>query len=367
MRRIIALAFCIGLFCAAGAQNAVYPLPLENQTAPKGNYVHYALPQTAFEVDVTVTKVREIKGYYTDYAQTLLGLTNVISENRTFYRVKNVKLEPVSLPDPNHTYLVVLSNDQQKLLSEKAVDPTIWTSNDIKKYSTKSTPIPDFFKNYSDPSYAEMEDSFTETKIIDGVITQVPANRTKLVNVTNSQKAQQAADAISKSRQDQYNLVKGDQETPYSKEAIELMLKELKQWEENYLSLFTGLVLEDEIHYTFYVYPNTLSTELFSFNQDKGIAYGYDINKNDKVYYVELSPGITMETVIDTVAKNPKSLGYRYRTPASMQASLATKEPGSMERNTLFDLGNVNMYQFSRVQTLPLHQDIDIDKIGFIY
>ncbi|MCR4964761.1 MAG: DUF4831 family protein [Bacteroidales bacterium] len=367
MRRIIALAFCLGVFCAAWAQNAVYPLPLENQTAPKGNYVHYALSQTAFEVNVTITKVREIKGYYTDYAQTLLGLTNVISENRTFYKVNNVEINPVILPDPNHTYLVVLDKNQQKLIANKAAEPTIWMQNELETFSTKSTPIPDFFKNYSDPSYAEMEDSFTETKIIDGVITQVPANRTKLVNVTNSQKAQQAAEAISKSRQDQYNLVKGEQETTYSKEALELMLKELKQWEENYLSLFTGLVLEDEIHYKFYVCPNTLTTDLFSFNQDKGLSYGYDINKNDKVYSVELNPGLTMETVIDTTAKNPKTLGYRYRTPVSMQAAIVTKDPGSIERNTLFDLGNVNMYQFARIQTLPLHQDIDIDKIGFIY
>ncbi len=364
MKKFISVALLCCFVAFAWSQKAVYPLPIEG-SAPKGNAVHYALPQTGLEVTVTVTKVREIKGYYTEYAQTLLGLTNVISENRTFYKVKNVKIDPVKVPNPDKTFLVLLDNNQQKIVCDLAEEPTTWLPESVGKYSTKSKPIPNFFKNYSDPSYTEMEDLFTETKIIDGIVTQVPANRTKLVNVTNSQKAQQAADAISKSRQDQYNLVKGDQETPYSADALNLMLKELKQWEENYLSLFTGLVLEDEITYKFMVYPSDLETPLFSFNQDGGLQYGYNINKSDKCYTLSLSPTIGLDYSGSDVPTG-KAAGYRYCTPAPMNATLVLKEAGVPDAH-IYDFGTLNMYQFGRIQVMPLHQDVDLHKIGFIY
>ncbi|MBO7445920.1 MAG: DUF4831 family protein [Bacteroidales bacterium] len=363
MKKTIISLFFLSFIFSAWPQKAVYPLPFEGAT-PKGNSVCYALPLTAFEVTVTVTKVREIKGYYTEYAQTLLGLTNVISENRTFYKVKDVNIKPVKAPNPQKTYLVLLDKDQQNLQKELAEEPSQWLSQSLVQYSTTSTPIPNFFKNYSDPSYTEMEDSFTETKIIDGVVTQVPANRTKLVNVTNSQKAQQAADAISKSRQDQYNLVKGDQETPYSDAALWLMLKELKQWEENYLSLFTGLVLEDELTYTFMVYPTDMKTPLFSIHQDEGLHYGYQIDKTEKLYCLELElePNVVMKE-----GEHHELSGYRYCTPVPMTAVLTVKDPATTATTHVFDFGTVQMYQFGRVQSLPPHQDIDLSKIGFIY
>lgn len=363
MKKTIISLFFLSFIFSAWPQKAVYPLPFEGAT-PKGNSVCYALPLTAFEVTVTVTKVREIKGYYTEYAQTLLGLTNVISENRTFYKVKDVNIKPVKAPNPQKTYLVLLDKDQLNLQKELAEEPSQWLSQSLVQYSTTSTPIPNFFKNYSDPSYTEMEDSFTETKIIDGVVTQVPANRTKLVNVTNSQKAQQAADAISKSRQDQYNLVKGDQETPYSDAALWLMLKELKQWEENYLSLFTGLVLEDELTYTFMVYPTDMKTPLFSIHQDEGLHYGYQIDKTEKLYCLklELEPNVVMKE-----GEGRELSGYRYCTPVPMNAVLTVKDPTTATTTNVFDFGTVQMYQFGRVQSLPPHQDIDLSKIGFIY
>ena len=146
MKKLLILSFLLSFIGGAWAQKAVYPLPLEG-AAPKGNTVCYALPQTAFEVTVTVTKVREIKGYYTEYAQTLLGLTNVISENRTFYKIKDVNIKPVKAPNPQKTYLVLLDNNQQNLQKELAEEPSPCMSQSMVQYSTTSTPIPNFFKN----------------------------------------------------------------------------------------------------------------------------------------------------------------------------------------------------------------------------
>lgn len=369
------------MFVCAGllgfAQTNVHKLPLDSGKTVKGSTFCYMLPTTSLKVTVNVTKVREIKGYYADYAENLLGLKNVISENRTFYKIKDINIEPVVTPDATESYLVQLSGKQLKdnyltKLSAKPFDPNF--KNEAQCFTTYSAPIPDFFKNYSDPTFTEMEDSFVETKIIDGVVTQVPSNRTKLVSKSNNQKAQEAADLIGKSRKSQYSLVAGEQETAYSAEALNNMLAELKQWENNYLSLFTGLVLEDEISYVFYVdqsvedgsYDNL---PIFSFDANKGLTINedYTLSDTNDSYTLFFEPVYTTNNIDEAMAnakqvqKSAKRNGYFYRKPMPVKITMK-------HHNDVHDFGIFNMYQFGRIQTLAPNQDtLDVTDFGFVY
>lgn len=373
MKKLLLLGIisCLGLMNLQ-AQKNVMALPLDSGVTVKGNTVCYMLSTTAFKVTVDVTKVREIKGYYADYAQSLLGLTNVISENKSIYKVNNVTIEPVDVPDEQHAYLVQLSSNQDKSnlqtdLSKKKVFSAA-LSKDVQQYTTYSEPIPNFFKNYADRTYTEKEDSFVETKIIDGVVTQVPANRTKVVSKSVNQKAQEAADAISKSRKDQYALASGEQETPYPAETLEAMLQELKQWEENYLSLFTGLVLEDQLEYTFFVTPKEGETELPIFACSPTDGFSTDnLAGNRNAYTLTFDPMYKTaqleQTICDSKAtKEPKTTGYRFRK--AMPVNVALQYQGKSMHN----FGIFNMKQFGRIQTLPAGQDkTDIQNYGFVF
>ena len=203
-----------------------------------------------------------------------------------------------------------------------------------------------------------------ETKVIDGVVTQVPANKTKKVSKSSSQKAQEAADAISKSRKDQYSLVAGEQETPYSEEALYRMLQELKQWEENYLSLFTGLTLEDEITYTFYVLPDqSLSCPLFAFDPNTGVSF--DNLTGNNVYRLVLGPKVDFEPIANEVGNiqaNSKNNGYRIRSTIPIQVMM------TFQGKRIHDFGFFDMSQYGPIQILPAHlNDFDIHKYGFIF
>lgn len=363
------------------AQTNVYRLPLDSGQTVKGSTFCYMLPTTSLKVTVTATKVREIKGYYADYAESLLGLKNVITENRTYYKIKGINLEPVVRPDARECYLVMLSSKQVKnnyltTLSSQPFDKNY--KDEASCFTTSTTPIPSFFKNYSDPTYTEMEDSFVETKIIDGVVTQVPSNRTKLVSKSNNQKAQEAADAIGKSRKDQYNLVAGEQETAYSAEALDKMLTELKQWEENYLNLFTGLVLEDEISYVFYVDGNSpfgddfeSNLPIFSFDSKTGLEINEDYSncdKSDNSYTLSFAPvykTIEIDTALANARqgqKSAKSNGYFYRKPMPVKIKMM------YNNNEVYDFGIINMYQFGRIQSLSPNQDtLNISDFGIVY
>ena len=85
MKKIgIILIICI-LFIPAFAQVQVYPLKEFPEKGVKYvGKVQYALPTTTLKVTVSVSKVQDIRGYFADYAESLLGLTNIIQQNRTY-------------------------------------------------------------------------------------------------------------------------------------------------------------------------------------------------------------------------------------------------------------------------------------------
>ena len=64
------------------AQVQVYPaghLPDQSKLV-KGSIVTYALPTTTLKMTVSVSKVQDVRGYFADYAESLLGLTNIIQQ-----------------------------------------------------------------------------------------------------------------------------------------------------------------------------------------------------------------------------------------------------------------------------------------------
>lgn len=367
MNRFLNLCFILILTLSTNhicAQKQVYPTPLDSNVKLSANHFYYYMPTTAIQVKVTVTKVREIKGYYADYAERMLGLTNIISDNQTFYKLKEVSIETCKVPDLDLVFAVEPSSKQLK--DNCFADALVKSQNASKdivfenSYNTKTTPIPDFFKNYANVSYTETEDAFVETKIINGVVTQVPANRTRLVNKTADQKVQEAADRIIQIRKDRNSLMAGEQEVPYSKEALELMITQLNQAENNYLDLFRGIALEDEIQYTFYVIPdkNQRNIPIFSIDQNKG--FSYDTDNAETAYALHFTNFNTM--VRPTKPESTKAAqGFRIRTPQTVQIDL--KHHGE----TIHHFGIYHLLQWGEIQVLPINYDPDLDSIGFIF
>lgn len=356
---ILALAFSLN---NATAQKQVYPLPLDSSIKLSDNHFYYHMPTTAIKVDVTITKVREIKGYYADYAEKMLGLTNIISDNRTFYRLKDVTIETTIVPDLDMAFAVEPSAKQlkeqqfaQSLIKSQQNSPVVFNNT----YRVNVTPIPDFFKNYANVSYTETEDAFVETKIINGVVTQVPANRTRLVNKTAEQKVQEAADRITQIRKERNNLIAGEQEVAYTKEALELMINQLNQSENDYLDLFRGISLEDEIHYTFYVIPskeqNTMP--IFTLNQDQG--FSFDIENSEASYALHF----TNFNMVKHPAMDYKkaSQGFRIRQPQAVNIDL------THNRECIHHFGIYQMLQWGEVQILPANLDPELESVGFVY
>lgn len=367
MRKILAFFVVNMLMMGSFAQIQVYPADVVPEKGMKYvGSVRYALPTTTLKMTVSVSKVQDVRGYFADYAESLLGLTNIIQQNRTYYTLNSVDVEPIATPDESKIYCAYTSNaDIAKLWQEESRTATdVLAAAPLNTYTIHTATLPDFFKNYADISYTQQSEAFVDTKIIDGVVTQVPASHTKTVSKSFESKAREAADAIMKSRKDQYNLVAGEQETPYSGEALAIMLSELKNWENNYMSLFAGVSLSDTIVYVLYITPDAKDISptgavAFYFNDSKGLN-SMEGNDSDayRFHFRHFYGKYTSRIACDYPL-----YGMLTRTQSPVFVTL------THNNKQVHDFGMINMYQAGSEEVIPLspNRNVNIDEIGVVF
>jgi hypothetical protein len=369
LKRSLLFFLCFFTFLFINAQEAVYQLPVSLDAKIKNPTFFYTLPQTTFKADVVVTKTSNIKGLYADFAEKLLGITNYCKENSVSYQLKKIYLTSFVIPDENLQFVVELSSEQlaSNFLSSSFrhnLADNLHISGTAEKNDADL--LPDFFKNYADVILQHTYETYTETKIIDGVVTQVPVTQTKVTTKTLAQQAQQAADFIEKIREDRYAILSFEHETTLSKEAFEYLVNQLNELEKKYLELFVGITVFEDIHETVNVYPkkgellplcSISPTGGFSSSMSQTAAYNY---------YLQCTPdaSLNMQTNFREAyssATQKQKTGYRIRKAVSTFVSL-------VNLNKEENLGVFPVYQFGLLETLPPRTDsFEIGKWGYIY
>lgn len=362
MRKIVVLLVVNLLVLSVFAQVQVYPLGNLPEKIKYTGSVTYALPTTTLKMTVTVSKVQDVRGYFADYAESLLGLTNIIRQNRTHYTINSVEIEPLTTADMLNVYRAFTSN---AVMAESMNAATLapqpsYPDGYLTTYQTHTASLPEFFKNYADISYTQQQETFVDTKIIDGVVTQVPANHTKTVSKSFESKAREAADAIMKSRKDQYNLVAGEQETPYTGEALAIMLSELKNWESNYMSLFTGVSIADTVQYVFYFTPNSKMEQMTAFYFDANKGLNQTGGAAADAYTLKFNP------------RYPKMFEvaeWYYPQPGFMTRNMQPVRVSLSHDKSVHDFGYVNMYQAGNTFVVQpsAKEPFDLNEIGIVF
>jgi len=362
----------LGLFVSLNvyAQKAVYQLPVASKTDITNPTFFYMLPQTAFKVDVVITKTTNIKGLYADFAEKLLGITNYCKENSTSFELKNITLTPFSVPDETLQFVAELSTIQMK----NNFLQTLYTNSTTTGAQTFSTLeqnnadiLPDFFKNFADVVMQQTYETYTETKIIDGVVTQVPITQTKVTTKTLAQQAQAAVDFIEKIRDDRYAILSFAQETTLEKEAFEYLVDQLNELEKKYLDLFTGITVLEDFHETFVIYPNSEHALQFVCSVTPTLGFSTSMSKTSAYnYYLKCTPKVSTDLRAGFneafAAKQKKNMGYRLRKAVPVSVTLVR---GDTEEALL---GIFPIYQYGFLETLPANLDaFEIWKWGYIY
>ena len=288
----IMIAFCFILTESYGQIN-VYRIDKNTVSSGKDG-VYYSLPRTVIKVNVTVDRIENYKGPYSESALKYLGLKNVVVANSVEYMINNIKVTTSAEPDPDQYFFVEFEGKISK--SEKAglfslsesglilgtIPEETDTIKEVRIIRAEEPPLisekdvfPEIFKYSADVSFFEKVDTIIRKVNIDTMTMEKQYLKRTVVEKSPEQKAKEAADFISKIKDHRFNLISGFQEVNYNKETLEYMDSQLKMLEKEYMKLFTGISIHKTLVFSF-VYtpnPNQVNAEMpvFKYSKTKGI------------------------------------------------------------------------------------------------
>ena len=325
------------LSCAVFGQINV--LHIDDNAAPLSKEgIFYSLPRTVVKVDVKIDRIENYKGPYSDYALRYLGLKNVISANSIDYKISEIRITTYPEPDPDQYYFIELGDKISKgekdgLLSlsdaglilgtlpgntdtlggAEHVMKTAETPQDLEKNA-----FGELFKYSADVSIFEKVDTIIRKINMDTMTVERQYLKKTLIEKSPEQKAKDAADFISKIKENRYTLISGQQEVNYNKETLEYMDSQLKTMEKEYMKLFTGISLHRSMSFSYkYIpIPNQINTEIpiFKFLRSKGVI---DLDEpGGKVVTIKIQRVGNTNTVasyLKKAEKDTKVHGFSYR------------------------------------------------------
>jgi hypothetical protein len=266
--------------------------PLQGSTGDMENFqfrfpsgVFYALPRQSVEVDMVIRKQEFIKGPYAEFAERLLGITNVIRDNSIVYSIENVSVSQKIEVNPNQIYFVqfndselALNYDNGLIISGVNLSRTETSDADSRPKSDNRVTRPTQPVNRpfvsTTSNFVERKDTVFFNQVVDSLVVQRYEIRTVQTVKTPFQRAQEIVEAIAKIRDDRNKLLTGFQEVNYEAAAIRYMNEEFNRMEDEYIRLFTGTIKTSYETARFDFLPtdkDNLTVELGGFSRDLGL------------------------------------------------------------------------------------------------
>jgi hypothetical protein len=300
--------------------------------------IFYSLPRTVVNVEVTIEKIEHYKGPYSEYALRFLGLKNVVTANAVEYRINDITITTYPEPDPEQYYFIELGEKVSKgekgsllsLTDAGVILGTLPLPNPAElpgrtpankgELSENEDVFGELFRYSADMSVFEKVDTIIRKINIDTMTVERQYLKRTMVEKSPEQKAKEAADFITKIKENRFTLVSGQQEVNYNKETLEYMDSQLKTMEKEYLKLFTGVSLEKQQTYQYKYIP--ISTQIntaipiFKFISSKGVV---DLDESGgKIVTIKVQRVGNTNSVsayLSRAQKETKSRGFYYRIP----------------------------------------------------
>ncbi|MCK9220427.1 MAG: DUF4831 family protein [Bacteroidales bacterium] len=352
-----------------GAQSQINVFHIDNNAIPPTKEgIFYALPRTVVHVEVKIDRTENYKGPYSDYALRFLGLKNVITANSTTYKINDINMTTYPEPDPDQYYFVELGDKLSKgdksgllSLSEDGIFlgtllPSLDTSrmmvsssDGVPLFDTEKDAFGELFKYSADISVFEKVDTIIRKINIDTMTVERQYYKRTIVEKSLEQKAKEAADFISKIKDNRFNLISGVQEVNYNKETLEYMDEQLKTMEKEYMKLFTGISIHKTMtfDYKYIPIPNQINTEIpiFKFLQTKGVV---DLDEpGGKVITIKIQRVGNTNLVagyLQKAEKEVKSHGFSYRIPELARVTVKLNDNTQKESQCLISQLGVITY-----------------------
>ncbi len=359
MKRSFIILILLQLFFAGMVSAQINVLKIDNNAIPQiKEGIFYSLPRTVVKIEVKIDRIENYKGPYADYALRLLGLKNVVPANTVEYRISEISITTFAEPDPDQYYFIELGDKISKgekagLLSLTDAGVILGTINDIQDTTidrllkkdappleTDKDAFGELFKYSADVSVFEKVDTIVRKFNIDTLTVERQYYKRTMVEKSPEQKAKEAADFISKIKDNRFNLISGYQEVNYNRETLEYMDTQLKTMEKEYLKLFTGISVHKTLNFSYKYIPisNQINTEIpiFKFLKSKGVI---DLDEpGGKIVTIKIQRvgnTTSVSNYLKKAEKETKVQGFSYRIPEVTRVTVKLDENTQEETQCL--------------------------------
>ena len=306
--------------------------------------VVYALPQTGIRLHVKATRERYVHGPFAIYAQKMLGIDNVTSDDADRWNMDEMQIEVFSEPDPEQVYKAKGKAAQMVSLTESGIltgintqvkvqEPTLQTSAFLMKNLDKQV-------KFSDVSIWSFYSPIDSTK------------KYKMVSKNQEQKAAEAAETIFNLRNSRFALLTNADDEPLPDgKSFEVMAQELGKMEENYVALFIGKSTKQTCEFSFDFVPGqkTVKGEVFfRFSEDRGVLPKSDLSGRPIVIDVIKSENLGTKQIGLSTSENPNAgkSGLYYRMPGMSEIRI-------MDGSAQLAGARVSIAQFGTIAPIP--------------
>ncbi|MBN2728714.1 MAG: DUF4831 family protein [Bacteroidales bacterium] len=333
-----------------------------NEKLPNNAGVVYYLPKTIIYLDVEVHRCDFLKGPFATYSSKYTGISNVISENSSEYRIEDIKITTSNIADTSNAFLISLPKSKKHvphlefssdgiLLSMNYEEDTLYKSSNLGTTNINENELddPGEFKYFASENIKVKTDTIFEKIVLDTITIEKQILEHSVIEKSDEDKAKDVADYLKLIAEHKLNLLSGYQEVGYSLETIKFMYEELDHMEKDYLSLFTGKEVEGTLHFRFAIMPDINMPDtgsfLCSFDGYSGLLYEYDSVYTDRnIFFKIISSGKT--NVLNNLDFKARK-GIYYNIPDNTRFVLC-KGNGEV----LFE-SNASISQFGKIMFLP--------------
>ncbi len=337
------------LFFATVAQAQVMVTKVAPDDAqPAGEGFFYTLPKTVLRVDLVLEKIDRIPGPLASFASDFLGVDDVIKNKQLEYRLLESSVVVMAMPDIDQMYYVKLpeekGKDERMLSFHLSEIGALVSVNDAEAkpvmMSTDQIDQTIMFQEGSDTfSYMaaynkkKKQDTILRKITIDTVTINRFLFKSSWVDKSEKERAEEAAQQITKIREARFNLLTGYHEVNFG-ESIRYMDGNLLQMEKEYLQLFVGKESSTIVSQTIYYTPRKGDRQAQIWRADNGESVTVEISSDDGLKGLPEAPAV-----------GPNMLYYRI----PLFATVSIKFSGVVSASKM-----LNINQLGVVSTVPV-------------
>ena len=289
------------------------------------NTIVYSLPKTKLFIEVETEKATYVPGDFYQYSERYLATKDVVTEEKTNYSLKNIRVNTEVVPDENRTYSISWNTKKAVLynitVNEKGILCGINTTCEPKTQLKK--------KIVHRQTLAKKHDL-------------LPMGEEYILATSKAKMAELVAKQIYNIRENRMMLLAGDVEHYPDGKSFALLMKEMDKMERELTELFVGKVIrETQTHTIEYVPENPSANDiLFRLSVLSGVVSSGDLS--GAPYYISIA---TTPSQLAAAPQEQSNSVIRTIYPASAKITI------SNEATTYFS-GDFCLPQFGTVVEL---------------